>query len=499
MKTIKSILIAATLISASAVSTLSAQQAAQPAKEHQWKVAIGDSVMIKRECQEYLTGEKPSTWVYDKVHTVRQLGTKRFPEGVLLMNIYSWICEECLIPVSEKQEQEQPAKQDQTPAKQDQTPAKQDQTPAKQDQVTPAKQDQVTPAETTPVKQDQVAPADTTATQTSPVKQDQVTPADTTPFDSGKADTTATQPVKDDQQQQQQQAAIGDSIKSVQQFKGHYDRFSIGVRGGASGLLHNTVVGNWTCGFDALLDLQYAHYWTKDGRPVDLGLIVGLGVGYAQSGMKAAVNTDTTVVDNDGSKIDYKVKADEVKEHDGQIQLEVPIMFSLIHQNGLFFNIGPKFMIPVYTPYTQKISDNANTYISAYFQDIDVQIKNEVITGKLAETDYTTKGTDNGNQFSINVMLTAEIGYEWILKSGNSLGLGAFANYCVYNSFKNNATSTDPLVQVTPPTTGVASVEVLSATKTYATGLGFFDAGVKLAYHFNFPKKRKNVDAQLFE
>ena len=485
MKTIKSILIAATLISASAVSTLSAQQAAQPAKEHQWNVAIGDSVMIKRECQEYLTGEKPSTWVYDKVHTVRQLGTKRFPEGVLLMNIYSWICEECLVPVSEKQEQEQPAKQDQV------TPAKQDQTPAKQDQVTPAETtpSETTPSETTPAKQDQVTPSETTPA----LQDDHVTPADT----------TATEPAKDDkqqQQQQQQQAATGDSIKSVQQFKGHYDRFSIGVRGGASGLLHNTVVGNWTCGFDALLDLQYAHYWTKDGRPVDLGLIVGLGVGYSQSGMKAAVNTDTTVVDTDGSKIDYKVKADEVKEHDGQIQLEVPIMFSLIHQNGLFFNIGPKFMIPVYTPYTQKISDNANTYISAYFQDIDVQVKNEVITGKLAETDYTTKGTDNGNQFSINIMLTAEIGYEWILKNGNSLGLGAFANYCVYNSFKNNATSSDPLVQVTPPTAaGVASVDVLSATKTYATGLGFFDAGVKLAYHFNFPKKRKNVDAKLFE
>ena len=100
MKTIKSILIATTLVCATAVSSLSAQQAAQPAKEHQWKVAVGDSVMIKRECVEYLTGERPSVWVWDKVHTVRQLGTKRFPEGVLLMNIYSWICEECLIPVT---------------------------------------------------------------------------------------------------------------------------------------------------------------------------------------------------------------------------------------------------------------------------------------------------------------------------------------------------------------------------------------------------------------
>ena len=105
MKTVKSILIAAALISASVVSTLSAQQQAQPAQKHEFKVAIGDSVMIKRECQKYCTGETPSTWVWDKVHTVRQLGTKKFPDGVLLMNIYSWMCEECLIPVNGRAEE----------------------------------------------------------------------------------------------------------------------------------------------------------------------------------------------------------------------------------------------------------------------------------------------------------------------------------------------------------------------------------------------------------
>ena len=87
-------------------------------------------------------------------------------------------------------------------------------------------------------------------------------------------------------------------------------------------------------------------------------------------------------------------------------------------------------------------------------------------------------------------MLTAELGYEWTLKSGNSLGLGAYANYCVYNSFKNDA-SVKSLMVVTPPQgSSVADVDVLSATKTYATGLGYFDAGIKLAYHFNFPKKQ---------
>ena len=53
MKTIKSILIAATLICATVVSTMSAQQAAAPA--YKWNVALGDSVMIKPECVKYLT------------------------------------------------------------------------------------------------------------------------------------------------------------------------------------------------------------------------------------------------------------------------------------------------------------------------------------------------------------------------------------------------------------------------------------------------------------
>ena len=94
-------------------------------------------------------------------------------------------------------------------------------------------------------------------------------------------------------------------------------------------------------------------------------------------------------------------------------------------------------------------------------------------------------------------MLTAEIGYEWVLKSGNSFGLGAYANYSVFNTFKNT-TSTEGLFDLTAPTqTSAAILDVQSATKTYADKLGYFDAGLKLAYHFNFPKKRQNKDSQL--
>lgn len=456
MKTIKSILVVATLICATAVSTMSAQQA-EP-KQHTWKVAVGDSVMIKPECQQYLTGEKPSTWVYDKVHTVRQLGTKRFPEGVLLMNIYSWICEECLVPVHPREAQpEQPAEE-----QAETTPA----------EGTPA---EGTPAETTPAEGEptETSPAQKPAEETPAVEQPQEEERELVDFDAVSAE-----------------SAKGDSVKSKQKFGGKYDRFTIGLRGGASSLMHHADKGNWTCGGDVVLDLQYAHYWTKDGRPVDLGLIVGLGIGYMQSGLK--VGNDSTSFTKSG--VDYTVLASNIKETDHQLQLEVPLMFSLISEKGVFFNIGPKFMIPVYSPYKQTVDQN-NTHITAYFPNEGITITDETVTGKYTGQQPTTK---NGIQFNVNVMLTAEIGYEWVLKSGNSFGLGAYANYSVFNTFKNT-TSTEGLFDLTAPTeTSAAILDVQSATKTYADKLGYFDAGLKLAYHFNFPKKRQNKDSQLF-
>ena len=450
MKTIKSILVVATLICATAVSTLSAQQA-EP-KQHTWKVAVGDSVMIKPECQQYLTGEKPSIWVYDKVHTVRQLGTKRFPEGVLLMNIYSWICEECLVPVHPREAQpEQPAEETSVV----------EQKPVEETPVVEQK-----PAEETPVVEQK--PAEETPT------------VEPKPAEEEIADESAVSG----------ETAKGDSIKSKQKFGGKYDRFTIGLRGGASSLMHHADKGNWTCGGDVVLDLQYAHYWTKDGRPVDLGLIVGLGIGYMQSGLK--VGNDSTSFTKSG--VDYTVLASNIKETDHQLQLEVPLMFSLISEKGVFFNIGPKFMIPVYSPYKQTVDQN-NTHITAYFPNEGITVTDETVTGKYTGQQPTTK---NGIQFNVNVMLTAEIGYEWVLKSGNSFGLGAYANYSVFNTFKNT-TSTEGLFDLTAPTeTSAAILDVQSATKTYADKLGYFDAGLKLAYHFNFPKKRQNKDSQLF-
>ena len=446
MKTIKIRLIVTILMGAAAVSMLSAQQ-----------LAKGDSVMIKRECTKYLTGEQPSVWVYDKMHTVGQIGTKRFPEGILLFPINSWVCSECIVPTQPKEK-------------------------------VVAKPVEAEPVKTEPVVEEPVVePEPAPVVVEEPIIIEEPTPApivEPTPV----VEEPTPAPVVVEQ-------VKGDSIKSKQNFHHGYDRFTIGLRGGASSLLHNMEKGKWNCGGDIMLDLQYAHYWTKDGRPVDLGIITGIGIGYAQSSVKTNVDTAYTATTSDGN-IDYTIKANEIKEHDGQLQLEIPLFFSLIHESGLFFNIGPKFMLPVYTPYKQQVGKD--THIEAFFQDAEIKVTDEVVTGLLAQEDYTQKGSDYKNQFTINVMLSAEIGYEWILKSGNSLGLGAYADYSVYNSFKNSATAKSLIDVVAPEGNNVAVVNVAPATKTYAKGLGFFDVGVKVAYHFNFPKKRQYKDARLF-
>ena len=454
------------LMGASAVSMMSAQQ-----------LAKGDSVMIKRECTKYLTGEQPSVWVYDKVHTVGQIGTKRFPEGILLFPINSWICAECLAPTQPKEAViekpapvvvEEPVKEEKPI--EEAKPVEETKPIEEEKPIVTEEPAVVEPVIVEPIVEEPVSiePEQTPAVIEEPV--------------------TEPAPVLVEQ-------IKGDSIKSQQNFRHGYDRFTIGLRGGASSLLHNLERGKWTCGGDIMLDLQYAHYWTKDGRPVDLGLITGIGIGYAQSSVKTNVDTAYTANTSDGD-IDYTIKANEIKEHDGQLQLEIPLFFSLIHESGLFFNIGPKFMLPLYTPYKQQVAKD--THIEAYFLDTEVRVTDEVITGMLAQDDYTQKGSDYKNQFTINIMLSAEIGYEWILKSGNSLGLGVYADYSVYNSFKNSANTQSLINVIAPEGNDLAIVNVAPATKTYAKGLGFFDVGVKLAYHFNFPKKRQYKDARLF-
>ncbi len=421
-------------------------------------VLIGDTVVINKACVRYLTGEKPSEWVYNVRHVIGQIGSERFPEGIYLENIRSWVAIEPLMtapPVTPTSEVEPTEVENESKSESESEPS-----------VGANPTEPVVPAEPTDSAQSAVPAEPTDSAQS------------TEPVEPIEVDTIANNSVATEE-------LANDSIRVM-------DRFTIGVRGGASSMLQKLAneSAKSQFGFDVLLDLQYAHYW-QTKKEHKLGLLTGLTVGFAQGGVSAPNSKDEyEVTDPDGWDVQYTITADNIKETDRQIQVEVPLMFSLVSRQGVFFNFGPRFFLPVYTPYKTTME---NPNVEAYFEKTDVYVTNEVITGRIEDKQVTGKGKTN-NSLKLNITLGAELGYEWQLKNGHSLGLGAYANYGLYSMFKQDANDKKNLVTVTP-TTIPFTITTGSATEAWTQKMGFVDVGVKLAYHFNWwktkPKNKK--------
>ncbi len=404
---------------------------------------VGDTVMVKPETKKYLTGEEPSEWVYGKKFTIQQLGTSTYPEGILIKEIISVVDAN---GIYRPYDQAQPAKQEEVKPQEEE----------KKEEVKPQEEE----------KKEEVKPQEEE-------KKEEVKPQEE----------EKKQEVKP--QEEEKEEEVAKQHEKVRMQKHH--RFSIGLRGGVASLMHNApLMDNWKVGFDGILDLQYAYYFgAKEGKKVNHGIIVGLGVGYAQSPIRNGLNIDSTY--NMGTyTVDYKINAQKVAERDGQIQIEVPLMYSLLTEKGFFLNVGPKFMMPVYTHYNQTISDEAS--IAATINDMGVTITNDPATGVIDM--HSQKGQWGKGQAKINLMVTAELGWEWELKNGHALGVGVYGNYAPLNTYKHDPTLKN-IVQVEADGTSNATVGYNSATDSYAKGMNYFDAGLKLVYHFQFPASKK--------
>lgn len=401
-----------------------------------YQFQVGDTVIINESCVQYLTGEKPSQWVYGVRHIVGKVGGQRFQDGILLGNILSWIAPQSL-------------KVEHLPSSN--VPAQTDTTVVEEVVDTPAVVVVDTPvAEVvdTPV----VEVVDTPAVEVVDTPNVEV------------ADATST-----------------DTCANTQ-----INRFTIGARAGVASFLQKTSLDATNkVGCDALLDIQYAHYWLckKNNK---FGFLLGLSAGYAQGGLEGGISQQQyTVSDPDGWQAQYTVKVDKLSETDRQIQLEVPVMFSMITTHGFFLNLGPRFMLPVYTPYKQTIE---NPDIRAYFEKTDVEVRNEVITGLLGDDQLESTGK-NKNSLKLNITLGLELGYEWLFKNNHSLGLGAYVNYGLYSMYVNDTKTAQPFIEVTPAIPSVVTSQ--SGMDSWTQKMGYVDGGIKIAYHFNWIKDHK--------
>lgn len=422
------------------------------------QVSVGDTVSIDSAYTTYATGERMSSWVYNVNHIVRQVNSKYHPGCVLLRGINSWVVPKALIPNG--------LTYDRVMAEQQAVKAAAE---AQQRAIREAKEREEA-AERERLEAEQRAEAERQAELERQAEAERL----------AQQQAEQVEPSKEPEVKQQE---VPDARHR------NFSRLSLGLRGGAASIMQQTNIDSkWNCGFDAAFDFQYTYYFGTRGSKKALhkptcGILTGVSLAYTRNGVSAGVDTTYSVAP-EGVNIDYTIQTDRVKENDGQLQIEVPLMFSLLTEKGFFFNVGPKFILPVYTNYDQNMNDPT---IDAYFQTMDVHVTNDPVTGKVTNDQLDSKGRWKAGTLSVSVGV--EVGKEWTLKNENSIGLGVYGNYGVYSLYKNNADANKSLINVSEPTSvGNATVDVVSMTDTYGNKLGFFDAGVKLVYHFNFTK-----------
>ena len=443
-------------------------------------IEVGDSVRINPDSLYYETGERKIKWVYDKVHEIMQVSSKYHPDAVLLRGIYSWIYVNAILPEDEtKKPHPEPVY---TSLKAtvaygesyDWNGASYNQTGEYVHTFTAISGgDSIVTLNLTVLPQPVFTSFDITVDYGQTYTWNEVT------YDSTGVYT-------------QDFVAVNgaDSIVTLnltviperkpQPFQ--VDRYSIGARGGFASTLASAK--GLPLGYDVLLDLRYAHYWTADeGKPY-FGIMTGISAGYVQTYQGVNPYFDEFVLPTDAGDVRYVVTADNIIETTRQIQLEVPMMFSMVTSKGFFMNVGPKLVLPVYTTFSQTIT---NPNINAYVPELNGNpITNEVVMGKVTEEQANLNGSFN-NEYKVSLTLGAELGYEFKLKNGHSLDLGVYADYSVFNMYTKQGQS--KIITITSPSVnGAAVVDVLSITNANANKFGFFDAGLKVAYNFDVKK-----------
>ena len=257
---------------------------------------------------------------------------------------------------------------------------------------------------------------------------------------------------------------------------------SIGVRGGGQTFLPTAAVGATGevkpgIGGTGALDVRYTYYGSVASQ-VQLGVAVGAGFGYGTTGIKGTNLDSYTNIDYLGNKMDYSIDA-TYSLKDQFAKVDVSLLLAM-RFGGVTLNVGPRFMLPFAATGTVTISEAS---IDAYYPLYNVHVTDLLITGKL-ETPYTD--TRASNLPRMNVLVAAEIGYEWRLNQ-HALGVQLFAEAAVWSKQTPNPLTPNPLIQVNPITSAenpVPSVTVGSA-ESFVSGRRYIGVGVRAYYAFH--------------
>jgi len=270
-------------------------------------------------------------------------------------------------------------------------------------------------------------------------------------------------------------------------------RIMIGLGGGFSTNLIEGRVDN-ICGPMGTFNFGYAILGSVNSS-TQLGLRTGVNASYSQFANAIKLDNKFTNYDYYGHQMDYTVASTAVTYRQSQINVEVPIMFA-VRSRGVYFNVGAKFVAPVWNQYKQTID---NPTISAFYPEYGVTVVNDVVTGRLTDEQINLSGKATVPYLMIG--LAAEIGHVWALKGSNSsLGFDIFLDYMPWSigASKENTKSiveVAPLVNDCEQPKAAVTVNPMFQCNNYAyQNLNF---GIKLVYTFDIDHKRTEIPEQV--
>jgi len=228
------------------------------------------------------------------------------------------------------------------------------------------------------------------------------------------------------------------------------------------------------------IDLRYTFYSCIG--TTGIGFTVGAGFGYGSAALKGTNTDQYTNMDYLNNRIDYTIDS-KFRQTDKFAQTNASLMLALCFGN-FTLNIGPRFMLPI-SPSSNLTIEEA--HINAYYPTYDVNVTDQMITGVL-----TTPYTQSVSSFlpKYNVLMGAEIGYEFSITDKTFLGFQLFADISVWSPQSPISNLQSPIVSVSPITDSSSPVPAVSVNSLNdrIAGMRYMDFGLRAYIAFSVGK-----------
>ena len=266
---------------------------------------------------------------------------------------------------------------------------------------------------------------------------------------------------------------------------------SIGVRGGGQTYLPTAAVGATgelkpAFGGVGALDLRYTFYGCLNNY-FGIGFAVGAGVGYGTAGIQGT-NTDAyTNIDYLGNRMDYTIYS--AYAHTNRFaKVDASLLFAMCFGN-ITLNIGPRFMMPFMNASTLTVP---TATIDAYYPAYDVHVTDQLITGKLT-TPYSQSVSYPLPEY--NVLMTAELGYEWYVNEKNCIGIQAFADVAVWSKPSSISNLQSPMIEVSPitDTSNPVPTVTVNAPSHLVSNLRYLGFGLRVYFAFSIGSSNRDT------